>query len=62
MYKGIVRQDGKCEFISFYTQSSQKPLVRACKYGRTMVVRLLFDKGVIPEPLAMVEAIRGGYR
>lgn len=39
-----------------------QPLVRACRYGRTKIVRLLFDKGVERDPQAMVEAVKGGFR
>lgn len=41
---------------------SIQPLVRACRYGRTKIVKLLFDKGVERDPQAMVEAIKGGFR
>ena len=38
------------------------PLVQACKHGRTMIARLLIEKGVIVHPEAMVQAISGGFR
>ena len=43
-------------------QASQMPLVRACKHGRTKIVQLLLEKGVIVKPEAMVQAISGGFR
>lgn len=45
-----------------FAQSSPLPLVQACKHEHKEMVRMLFDKGVEPHPLAMVEAIKGRSR